>query len=161
MPFISQKQLDLLKKKKKKPVKKKKNTIKTKGKSFNVNRYVDKLLEKYNKKKIRKHLNKGRALRQNEDYSRRERLKQQVVHHNKMLMDAQRQHGFIPVSLINPQMMKNIDSMPNHKLNKTWNNMYIPIAFDPINNFSNLHNIYGNMLSLGGSGTKADPVLIE
>ena len=115
---------------------------------FNLNSYIDSLFSPYSRRRIRSTLNRSRYIRNDSTIPRRQRLKKQMHNLDGMFVDAQTQHGFKPISLVNNNVLNRIDNMPNGTFNNTWNAMYVPITFDPITNFDNLQELYGKMLSL-------------
>lgn len=118
------------------------------SRKFNLNSYIDSLFSPYSKRRIRNTLNRSRNIRNNTAVPRRQRLKNQMSNLDNMFVDAQSQHGFKPVSLVNNNMLNRVENMSPGTFNNTWNAMYVPVTFDPITNFDNLQELYGKMLSL-------------
>ena len=88
---------------------------------FNLNSYIDQLFSPYSRRGIRNTLNRSRNIRNNTTVPRRQRLKNQMGTMNNMFIDAQRQHGFNPVSLVNDNVLSRVDNMSDTKFKNTWN----------------------------------------
>lgn len=135
----------MVKKKTKKKITKKSTQPRN---NFNVKQYIDSLFENYDRRAIRRNLNRSRAYRYDSYYPRRRRLKRQIRNLDYLFTDAQRRRGLNPVPLATRRAYNRIDNMNQNEFNNTYDSMYLPVTFDPVQNFDNLQDMYAKMLSL-------------